>query len=443
MSNIIDNIILLVGCICEFFILFIYFSNFFEIKEWLINKKMVLTFIIILAIAILFTENSLANGDINLFFFPLITFSCILIIFKGNRSTLLLYYIMAYFLMLFSEWIFAFFFHRNNDYTNVHQFPLEFFAIKLLTYILVLTLQFFLRKPTNKYESITFPCFICIPIASFILMMGIFYSTLNIKIDTNSKLFLTIGFSLLLIGNISSFYAFSQYTAKLVENSEKELTIVRQNADLNYYKQFITLDNNYETFVHDISHTLRVIYQFAQSSETSQISKIIEDTFTDLHKIRTTSFSDNRLLNAIITEKSNQALSHSINFTVNIEPNINLQHINDIDLISMLGNLLDNSIDAAKLGNDQKYVNLNIYTQNSNNICAIKVENNYTGKIIKKDGKILSAKRNYSSTGLGLYSINKSAEKYGGYLSCFYTENVFTAILLLPLECKETVAKII
>jgi len=36
--------------------------------------------------------------------------------------------------------------------------------------------------------------------------------------------------------------------------------------------------------------------------------------------------------------------------------------------------------------------------------------------------------------GLGIGSVNKMAEKYGGYLSCKVEKDVFTAVLLLSTQ---------
>lgn len=55
----------------------------------------------------------------------------------------------------------------------------------------------------------------------------------------------------------------------------------------------------------------------------------------------------------------------------------------------------------------------------------IKVQNTYNGQIKKQKDKIISTKT--KSHGIGLASVQKISEKYGGYINISYDHKQFTA----------------
>lgn len=98
----------------------------------------------------------------------------------------------------------------------------------------------------------------------------------------------------------------------------------------------------------------------------------------------------------------------------------------------ILGNVLDNALEANMRGNiDKKYVKLNM-RMDTNNLFII-VENSFDGKI-KTDtkGHVITLKTNkVEEHGLGLGSIQKAVDKYSGIMKVSYTDMIFTTEILL------------
>lgn len=119
-----------------------------------------------------------------------------------------------------------------------------------------------------------------------------------------------------------------------------------------------------------------------------------------------------------------------------IKVEFNLLLPNDIGIISsdlavMLGNLWENAVTAA-LDAKENHRFIKLKAQFKDNILLLRMENGYSGIIYKENDSFLSTKPNRNKTaGLGIVSIQSVAAKYGGITDFTYTEDIFTASLLL------------
>ena len=66
-------------------------------------------------------------------------------------------------------------------------------------------------------------------------------------------------------------------------------------------------------------------------------------------------------------------------------------------------------------------------------LCVIKVANDFAGKIKEIKGKIVSTKKEKGIHGIGLASVWKIAGQYDGYLEYYVEEEVFNAVIVLPI----------
>lgn len=119
-----------------------------------------------------------------------------------------------------------------------------------------------------------------------------------------------------------------------------------------------------------------------------------------------------------------------------IKVELNLLLPNDMGIISsdlavMLGNLWENAVTAA-IDAEANHRFIQLTAQFKDNILMIRMKNSYGGTIYKENDSFLSTKPDRNKTaGLGIASIQSVAAKYGGITDFSYTENTFTASLLL------------
>ena len=123
------------------------------------------------------------------------------------------------------------------------------------------------------------------------------------------------------------------------------------------------------------------------------------------------------------------ALQKGIRFQVRIQVPDELS-VSDIDLSVILGNLLENAIDAADCGEgEQRFIQFHMLC--SGQMLAITVDNGFHGEVKKVDGRYVSSKPNHS--GLGLRNIEMIADKYEGGVEFTHDPHVFHSSVMMAL----------
>jgi len=117
-----------------------------------------------------------------------------------------------------------------------------------------------------------------------------------------------------------------------------------------------------------------------------------------------------------------------------VEPGIRFGETADSDLVAMLGNLLDNALEAVRgcTGEKRKIV-LRIYMEKEGRVCVVKLVNYFTEKPQRHKTGFTSSKIGKGLHGIGIRSVENTVKKYDGYLQCLVEEESFTAILVLPV----------
>ena len=105
----------------------------------------------------------------------------------------------------------------------------------------------------------------------------------------------------------------------------------------------------------------------------------------------------------------------------------------NMDLISIVGNLIDNALEAAVKVCGEKYVDVNMFTQNEGHFLILEVKNNFAeSPVIGADGFITS-KKNKREHGIGIHTVEKIVKKYNGKLEIKVGVNDFTASIIFQI----------
>ena len=129
----------------------------------------------------------------------------------------------------------------------------------------------------------------------------------------------------------------------------------------------------------------------------------------------------------------NYKLQNALNDNIKVKTEIavpNQINIETTDLVTILGNLIDNALNSlADVPEDKR--NLTIKVVFSQERLIIRTLNPYVGNVLCKNSKIVSAKQISGKHGYGLNNIAKAVNKYKGYMDIDYTGNIFTVGILM------------
>ena len=302
---------------------------------------------------------------------------------------------------------------------------------QFLTIILIFYLKRFFQNDNIKNLSIKYNVMLLlIPTGSMYIVYNIFMLSVNLQIDNHAKESLT-SMVLILLMNIVIFKLY------LSLSKEKELqcfnTVYEQQLNLcnQHMKEKESVMMELRNARHDIKQHFTVLMELLDQHENKTALQYLEKII-DMEPIDNISVcnTENLVIDSLINAKYAIAIKKQIDFTFDIHIPMQLP-FSSADLCIILGNVLDNAIEAsAKVKINARYINL--YMRLDKNILIITVINPYIGKVnINKNGKLLTQKEIPIYHGIGLESVQKVVDKYHGGMFIKFSDQKFVIKITL------------
>lgn len=207
-----------------------------------------------------------------------------------------------------------------------------------------------------------------------------------------------------------------QYWQKRVVNLEVEMT-VQERMFAERRRQFEQSISNIDVINHKC-HDLKYQIQALKTGEMSENKKLAIDEITNAVNFYDDSFqTDNEILNTALMEKSMVCRRYHVAFSAIVDGK-KLGFMNPMDLYVLLGNALDNAIEAVrKIKEEEKRViSMRVYAKDE--LIILQIENTCTEDVnLPEDGNPTTTKADRNYHGYGIGSIRKIVEKYNGSLS--------------------------
>lgn len=437
--NWLDKLIMFLACIVEIFMLYDYFRNFFDIKIRKEHVKM----LCVGAVGGLFLINSFQSSIANLILVPIFLWLFVTVIFDVNITVRFGYFVIAYAVMIGVEFFYTILSETTADILSqngliqVSEYAWQLIFIKFLNYILFLILKQTSSKSKKRMTNKLFVAYLCVPLATLGTMLAVFYSGINFDENHILKVVMTFFFVCMLAGNMLFFYAFQKYTENLNETYQQQVELVHQKAEIERLTQIAGLNEDFNETIHNATHYLKVIGELAYENKNQEIYNIIEKLNGKMSRENICEYSHHKMLNTLLSEYSNKAKKSGVQFDAYVEPGCVFEQIQDMELITMLGNILDNALSAASKTERDAFVTVRIFMQKDGKLCIVKVINNFVGALKIDNGKLLSTKNENGIHGIGLASVSKIAERNGGYLEYYVENDLFNSILVFPIVVSE------
>lgn len=174
------------------------------------------------------------------------------------------------------------------------------------------------------------------------------------------------------------------------------------------HKLMLEYEDNLKKQQHDLKHHLAVIKKLSYEN-IDKLHEYLEELTQKLPNSNK-KFCENIAVNSVVSYY--ESICKRKNIITKIEliiPEFNKQ-ISDSDLAIILGNLLENAIEACEKVKNNRFIHLKSILQY--NMLIITMDNSFDGELIIKDEKFYSTKRD--DFGIGLSSIIDIAQKHNG-----------------------------
>lgn len=419
-------------CFFEGYMYYTLWSHFLKLR---VDKKWYPFVLVTPAMFIVFLVNQLHLTGLNLFASMTLCIILCSLLFSDSFKKKLFYALLSGFVMLCSEFIMVGVFNLplSGKALTFNNEPLRVMLIIISSKLFSFMVFRWICQASGNGKKLFFaslvPYFSTFPIACLVLYTGIAYSSIDFNYIDYSTIIILVGCILLLLANIVLFIVYDRMTFMMNRVKEYELTDFKRELENQHYRQIEEINRKHSEIIHDMGNYMGTIERLALKENNEKIVDIIESLNRHIIKVGEEYYCNHELINIILNGKKQEALSKKIEYDVYVEMGFEKPNVEDIDLISIISNLIDNAIEAASKCDDG-YVNIKMYKANDGRFTTIKITNNYKDKPLEKDGEFISRKKNPTMHGIGIHHVKSIVEHYGGWTNIEYGDNIFSVTIM-------------
>lgn len=192
-----------------------------------------------------------------------------------------------------------------------------------------------------------------------------------------------------------------------------------------YYNEVESMYTKMRGWRHDYRHHIQTMKVHAANGEYAEIAQYLDMLDDDLTNVETVIKTGNRMADAILNSKLSLAAEKQIRVKAEAKIPVSLS-VSELDLCIMIGNLLDNAMDACmELPVEDRLIRL--YMEMKGNYLYLALTNTAGGK----------KKQSFRTTkgeghGFGISRIDAIVKKYDGYVTRASEDEAFSTEILLP-----------
>ena len=179
---------------------------------------------------------------------------------------------------------------------------------------------------------------------------------------------------------------------------------------------------------HDFRQSIRTLTELYDTGNEETLGQYLHQFADTLPENDVHSFCDNMALNALLNYYDHLTEQEGIRFSVQVR----LPHphpVSDVDLCSMVGNILENAVSACQKANEKR-IQLTILTEDAAQLYIVAV-NTFNGVVKLSGERYLSTDR--KGSGIGISSVVSTAESYGGVALFSHQGTEFYSNVAIPL----------
>lgn len=297
--------------------------------------------------------------------------------------------------------------------TKSSLFRYLFVCLANLATMVVLFIMWRTKAKTYSLKKVSnVIAFVVIPL----LAMMILYITMYIMILTNFQSNIIILLSIICISMIVIAGIVWFMIARINKDNEIKTKLLLSEQKANLYKQNIISSNSQietiKLLKHDMKNNILCIDALIEEENYDEAHNICHSLTNKYTSIGTIVNTENYLLNAVLNVEIEKAKSYGIPVKLSITNDLKMFK-NSSDIISLIGNILDNAISYLSK-NKVKNNEINFSTGYEGSYSIIKCRNNILDSVLFNNPSLKTDKEDKDNHGKGITIINSIAHKYNG-----------------------------
>ncbi|MBQ3527410.1 MAG: GHKL domain-containing protein [Clostridia bacterium] len=220
------------------------------------------------------------------------------------------------------------------------------------------------------------------------------------------------------------------YKIQKLQKSKYELELINEQVahEAEVIKETKKQYDELQKVRHDFNNTVNVIRTLNTEGKGSEIEEYIQEYLKSQTVSKTMIKTGNSFVDAVINSKLSEAQQDGIKVSISAISDLKSEH--NIDLCSLIGNLLDNAVRASK-ESSQKVIKLDIRREGESVVIAVK--NTIDSSVLDKNPALVSDKSDKKNHGYGTKIIREIAKKHSGFADFYEEDGYFCCNVMLYL----------
>ena len=299
-----------------------------------------------------------------------------------------------------------------------------------LVYIFILYVIRKIYKSKIKFNKISdFAVFLVIPIIIFVILL----LSYAIVCDSNTSDLYRVFLGLIAILAFAIAIMILSIMVKVGQSYELKTRNLLMQREQEMYKKEIDNAGKYINEIagikHDMKNQIFCIAEMISSGDISEAEEMCKNITTKLNESAEVFNSKNIYLNSILNVTYRKAKENSIDIKIKVDSDFS--RIDGSDLITIIGNLTDNAIEALNKQNRNKSMGLTLSKKGDYYVVIVK--NCIKESVLKNNPELISNKNDKLFHGYGLKSVNNIVKKYNGCIKISEKDDNFLVSLMLEI----------
>lgn len=342
--------------------------------------------------------------------------------YKGSIKKRLFSIILIYVIMASIEVSVEMFITRVPFYAVERSSIFSLFTVNVISVLVFYIIDKYTHlKQKNDLPLAYWISIILIPIASLYLL----YVIVNVR--EFGALQETICASMLFLINAGIFYLYNRIVKSLSVQMEKEYLAQQNRYYVNQMQQMSDSTNKIREFKHDLKNHLFMLHAMMENENYEMVLLHLNEMVSVCQPDRAFAHTGNDALDSILNYKLQFVDESKIKVQLDLNIPVELL-IPSFDLTVIIGNLLDNAIEAVSALEEGI---LTISMKYNAGRFIIKFENSYQNELVLQDGSYMTTKKKKDEHGYGLKNVRTIMNKYNGLLETKSEAGVFGVVIML------------
>ncbi len=308
--------------------------------------------------------------------------------------------------------------------TTPEAYAIGTFLSKFLVFVIILIFEAKRQSITTSNLSTKYLILLSVLPITTVVLSVLMYQVILVIDSPGIKLTFVIANMLLILSNTITFEIIRKQNR--LAKAEYELQLLKNNVDeqKKHYEEIRSSQEEIRKIRHDLKNTCLGAVAELKAGKTENAIEQLQYNIDIIEKSNKVIDTGHPSIDAIIENKINRCDDLCIHTDILYRYN-EVININEIEIAVIVGNILDNAIEACQKVNDMNREIWGTIASDNQNI-IIDIRNTAVDS-----NNFKTSKADRKSHGFGLNSISHIAKKYKGYAKFTFENNEFRSFVIL------------